>query len=139
VDLLVVLSATTLPQAPEVWELTDEHCGPHAVALSLAKLASRARWRRRLLYSTVEHRDGWLAVFRAACFGEAPALRVYVFRRVAGSAPAPDAALSAGRPASGSNPFTSAVRVRRRGIGTLVTKLRRLVIAEWRLRRGSGR
>jgi hypothetical protein len=107
------------------------------VIAQLAALASRPRWRARLLYSTAEHRAQWLALFAAACFGEDLPLRAYVFRRT----PALLAA-SPVHPAQRPAPSLQTARrprVRRRRLAALVTKARRLVQAEWRLARTRGR
>lgn len=134
-ERVVALSAVAAPPSAPGWKLAGEHPGPHPVALALARIASRPRWRRRLLYSTSEHREQWLALFRAACFGEQPALRLYVYER---TAPATGPPVQWASPA-GRSPFQPAVRIPRSRIGTVATKLRRLVRAEWRLARGSGR
>jgi hypothetical protein len=139
-----------VPKAPSEWTLADEQPGTNATLSRLAALASRPRWRNRLLYSTTEHRDGWLAVFRAGCFGDDVPLRVYVFRREAPQSQAasrviaepasasPVAVIRTSRPAP---PLANvaAIRVRRRRVGTLATKLRRLISAEWQLFRARGR
>jgi len=132
-QFVVVLSSAAVPPAPTGWGLVAELAGPHRVVLGLAELGSRPRWRRRLLYSTSEEREHWLDLFRAGCFGDDPALRVYVYERAS-----PLAVVALERPPAprGRGP---AVAVRRRPIGALVTKLRRLVSAEWRLLRGRGR
>jgi hypothetical protein len=146
-EWVIVLGSPGVPESPADWTLEGEYPGPHPVLLALASLASKPRWRRRLLYSTAEHREQWLAVFRAGCFGDDPALRVYVFRRTAprtdehphDALEASDAGGSAGGVEHASqNPFQPPVRVRRRSVGTLVTKVRRLITAEWKLARNRG-
>ena len=133
---VIALAAVVVGQPPEDWKLSREEPGPTPVLLRLAARASRPRWRARLLYSTVEHRDQWLAVFRAGCFGDSQQLRLYVFERVApgGASELPAAKLSAG-----ASPFAPPLRIRRRRIGAFATKLRRLIRAETRLTRGTGR
>ena len=132
-EWVVVLGSPALPEAPPEWSLVAEYPGPHPVVLGLARIAGRARWRRRLLYSTSEHREQWLSVFRAGCFGEDLPLRVYVLRREP-----PLAEATGQRPASLTLPARG-LRLRRARTGTLVTKLRRLLRAEWLLFRGHGR
>ncbi|HUB76667.1 MAG TPA: glycosyltransferase [Solirubrobacteraceae bacterium] len=134
-ETVVVLASAGVPAAPEGWQLVAETPGPHRAVLALAGVASGRRWRRMLLYSASEHRDNWLAVFRAGCFGEDPARRVYTYRR--------DVPLEADRPpaavAARSASEAPRLAVRRRRIGSLATKLRRLLRAEWALLRGRGR
>jgi hypothetical protein len=132
-ELVVVLAPADAPPPPAGWRLVGEEPGPHRVMLALARIASAPRWRRRLLYSTAEHRERWLAVFRAACFGDDPALRVYIYAR---EQPAAGAALTS--PAV-SRPHNPRVNVAGRRLGALITKLRRLAKAEWALLRGRGR
>lgn len=149
-EWVIVLASVVVPKAPSEWTLADEQPGTNATLFRLAALASRPRWRNRLLYSTTEHRDGWLAVFRAGCFGDDVPLRVYVFCREAPPSQAasrviaepasasPVAVIRTSRPAP---PLANvaAIRVRRRRVGTLATKLRRLIWAEWQLFRARGR
>jgi hypothetical protein len=152
IEWVVLLAGAAVPGAPEEWALVGEYPGPHPALLRLARLASRPRWRRHLLYSTSEYRSQWLAVFRAGCFGDQPALRVYVFQRVRPAA-GPD---GESRPTAGpagadaprvpgvpgpirASPFQPAVRIRRHRLAALVTKLRRLVRVEWLLLRGRRR
>jgi hypothetical protein len=136
-EWVVLLSSPAVPEPAPEWALAGEFPGPHPVIAQLAALASRPRWRARLLYSTSEHRAQWLALFAAACFGEDQPLRVYVFRRTPALAPV-SPALAARRPAP-SLQATRRPRVRRRRLGALATKARRLVQAEWRLARTRGR
>jgi hypothetical protein len=85
-----------------------------------------------LLYSTVEHRANWIAVFRAGAFGDSTPLRIYAYR-----AEHPRAVeRSAQRPEQRSGGLP---RLRRRRVGELATKLRRLLRAEWALLRARGR
>lgn len=133
-ELVIIAGTAATPPATDGWSLAAELAGPQRVMLALADRASRPRWRRRLLYSTSEHRDHWLSVFRAACFGEDPAFRVYVYER---EAPLALHALEPRRGAVARRGLAPGSRGRR--LGTLATKLRRLVVAEWRLLRGRGR
>ncbi len=133
-EWVVLLASPRLPQVPAGWALTREHPGPHPVLEHLAALASRPRWRRRLLYSTSEHREQWLAVFRAGCFGEQQPLRVYVFGRTSPLAPSPGDAAARERQAD-ALPSRRRVSPRRHRVGALVTKARRLMRAEWQLLR----
>ena len=134
-ELVVVLAAGLPPAAAPGWQLIREEPGPQPVLLELARLASAPRWRRRLLYSTSEHPAQWLAVFRAGAFGDDGSLRVYAFRAERPRAIEP-AALPAALPPSRLRP---APAPRRRRIGPLATKLRRLLRAEWGLFRTRGR
>jgi len=131
-ELVLVLGTVTPPSGAAGWQLIREEPGPHPVLLRLARIASGPRWRRRLLYSTSEHRERWLAIFRAGAFGDETPLRVYAFR-----AEHPRAVERAADPTPASNP--SLPRLRRRRVGALTTKLRRLVRAEWALFRTRGR
>lgn len=133
-ELVFVLATSAVPPTPAGWRFAAEHAGPDRVMLALADLGSRPRWRQRLLYSTSEHREQWLGVFRAACFGDDPAYRLYVYERVS---PLPTRALEPRASAAG--PANPAPAARGRRIGALATKLRRLVVAEWELLRGRGR
>jgi hypothetical protein len=131
-ELVLVLAAIAPPPAPDGWQLIREEPGPHPILLRLARLASRPRWRARLLYSTVEHRANWIAVFRAGAFGDSTPLRIYAYR-----AEHPRAVeRSAQRPEQRSGGLP---RLRRRRVGELATKLRRLLRAEWALLRARGR
>lgn len=132
-EWVLLLASPRIPRSPAGWALVGEHPGPHPVLARLAQLASRPRWRRRLLYSTSEHREQWLAVFRAGCFGEQQPLRVYVFRRTPPLA-LPAAPEAIGRPPA-ARPSRRPPRLRRHRIGSLVTKARRLIRAEWQLAR----
>jgi hypothetical protein len=135
-ELVVVLApAAPPPQAPAGWQLIREEPGPQPVMLDLARLAGRPRWRRRLLYSTTEYAPEWLAVFADAAFGDEGSLRVYAFRsdrpRPIEAAPAPGGAAP--------KRLNPPLAPRRRRVGPLVTKLRRLLRAEWALFRSRGR
>jgi len=148
-EWVLVLGGAVVPTAPEPWRLVEEAPGANAALSELAELASRRRWRKRLLYTTTEHRDDWIAVFRAGCFGEDPPVRVYVFQRerhhgvatrVAAesvSAPAVGVVRTIRRSPPVAGPLK--IKVRRRRLGSLVTKLRRLTRAEWLLFRARGR
>jgi hypothetical protein len=146
-EWVLVLASAVVPDVPAEWTLVDEQPGTNAALSRLAALASQRRWRSRLLYTTSEHRDGWLAVFRAGCFGDDVPLRVYVLRRptprlrasrAAVAKPTPPSPVGSVRPAPS---FASErpVAIRRRRVGTLATKLRRLIRAEWLLFRARGR
>jgi hypothetical protein len=135
-EWVFVLADATPPQPTAGWTLVGEYAGPDPVVLGLARLASRARWRRRLLYSTVEHRDDWLALFAASAFGDDGPFRIYAFRRT-DPTPAERWIASATQPPP--SPFKPPLRIPRRRLGSLVTKLRRLVRAEWLLFRTRGR
>jgi hypothetical protein len=135
-EWVFVLAGAAPPLPAAGWTLIGEHAGPDPVVLGLARLASRPRWRRRLLYSTVEHRDAWLALFAASAFGDGGPLRIYAFRRT-DPPPAEGWIASATQPPP--SPFQPPMRIRRRRLGTLVTKLRRLIRAEWLLFRTRGR
>jgi hypothetical protein len=130
-EWVLLLCGPAVPDAADGWELAAEYPGPHPVVARLARVASRPRWRRRLLYSASEHREQWLALFRAGCFGEDQPLRVYVFRRTTDAEPA--AVEGSSRALA---PASHRLRLRRRRVAALTTKLRRLVRAEWRLARG---
>ena len=131
-ELVLVLGATAQPPAPDGWQLIREEPGPHPVLLRLARLASRPRWRARLLYSTVEHRANWIAVFRAGAFGDGTPLRIYAYRA--------EHPRAVERPAQRPQPRADGLpRLRRRRVGELATKLRRLLRAEWALLRARGR
>ena len=138
-EWVVLLDSPVVPPVPTGWALLGEYPGPQRVIARLAALASRPRWRRRLLYSTSQYREQWLAVFRAGCFGDDLPLRVYVFHRADAQrrAPAEDSrqeVIDSHGPAPAS-PAGPAIRVPRRRFATLVTKARRLIQAEWRLAR----
>jgi hypothetical protein len=135
---VVILTGAGVPAAGEGFALVDERPGPHPVVLALARIGSRRGWRRTLGLSTLEYRERWLALFAAACFGDDPALRVYVFKR-ANAAPAPSAEAKPNVIARPTGRRPRKLRVRRRRFGALVTKARRLVWAEWELRRRRGR
>jgi hypothetical protein len=135
-EWVFVLAGTAPPQPAAGWTLIGEYAGPDPVVLGLARLASRPRWRRRLLYSTVQHRDDWLALFAASAFGDDGPLRIYAFRRT-DPPPAEGWIASATQPPP--SPFQPPLRIPRRRLGSLVTKLRRLVRAEWLLFRARGR
>ncbi|HEX2702335.1 MAG TPA: glycosyltransferase [Solirubrobacteraceae bacterium] len=148
-EWVIVLASVVLPEAPPGWSLVDEQPGTNGALARLAALASRPRWRNDLLYSTTEHRDGWLAVFRAGCFGDEVPLRVYVFRRAAGppadsraavtpTSASPDGVAGTTRPAP-AVADARAIKLRRHRLGTVATKLRRLIRAEWLLFRARGR
>lgn len=150
-EWVLVLASAAMPDAPPPWRLVDEQPGANAALTALASLASRQRWRNRLRYTTTEHREDWLSVFRAGCFGDDVPLRVYVFRRDS-RRPGSSARQVVPNPAHGSPvgvvrttrpapPLanTPAIRARRRRFGTFATKLRRLVKAEWLLFRARGR
>jgi hypothetical protein len=138
-EWVALLGPPAVPLAPADWTLTEEQPGPHPALLRFAALAGRPRWQRLLLYSTTEHRDHWLAVFRAACFGEDLPLRVYVFHRDPPLPPLPPPAQPPSRPAGNdARPKRRAPRIRRRRLGALATKARRLIVAEWHLARGRG-
>jgi hypothetical protein len=85
-----------------------------------------------LLYSTVEHRANWIAVFRAGSFGDGTPLRVYAYRAEHPRAVEP----SAGHPEQRSGDLP---RLRQRRVGEFATKLRRLLRAEWALLRARRR
>ncbi len=131
-ELVLVLAAIAPPRAPDGWQLIREEPGPHPVLLRLARLASRPRWRARLLYSTVEHRANWIAVFRAGAFGDGTPLRVYAYRAEHPRAVERSAQLRQQR-------SDGLPRLRRRRVGELATKLRRLLRAEWAILRARGR
>jgi hypothetical protein len=138
-EWVVLLDSPVVPQAPPGWALLGEYPGSHPVIARLAGLASRPRWRRRLLYSTSEYREQWLAVFRAGCFGDDLPLRVYVFRRAEAQRRAPTGDSSQpvidSRDATPASPPGPAIHVPHRRFATLATKARRLIQAEWRLAR----
>jgi hypothetical protein len=134
-EWVVVLASPAVPSAPAEWTLIGEHPGPHPALWRFAALAGRPRWQRLLLYSTTEHRDQWLAVFRAGCFGEDLPLRVYVFHRDPPLPPSAVAGPSSPPAGDGSRPAGRAPRIRRRRVGALATKARRLIAAEWHLAR----
>ncbi len=136
-EWVVILAGAAAPTPPSEWSLVDEQPGTDPTLTSLAALASRRRWRRLLLYSTVEHREGWLAVFRAGGFGETGGLRVYTFRRDSPRTGTPGP--TPPRATASLTPYAPSVHVRRARLGALVTKLRRLVRAEWLLFRTRGR
>lgn len=147
-EWIVVLAGPLAPETTEEWRLIEERPGPHPTLLALAALASRPRWRRRLLYSTIEHRSNWLAVFAAGCFGDDGQLRVYLLARATGARsraaePPPPEVGPGGSPAESrrlpASRYAPALHLRRARLGPLVTKLRRLIRAEWLLRRGRGR
>lgn len=137
-EWLILLAPAAIPAAAEGWVLKDERPGPHPAALRLAAVASRRRWLHALGYSALEHRDQWLAVFRAACFGDDPQLRLYVFQRTNPLAPSERRGGSV-TAADAADARRRSVRVRRRKIGALATKARRLVWAELELRRCGNR
>ena len=134
-ELVVVLASASPPPAPPGWQLIREEPGPQPALLRLARVASTPRWRRRLLYSTTEHAAEWLAVFRAGAFGDDGPLRVYAFRAERPRAVEPTSEREAPQPSR----FRPALAPRRRRIGPLTTKLRRLMRAEWALFRARGR
>jgi hypothetical protein len=135
-EWVVLLGSPATPHTPADWALVSEHPGPHPALCRFAARASRPRWQRLLLYSASEHRDDWLAVFRAGCFGEDLPLRVYVFHRDPPLLPVNDTPLR--RPASSPRPPRPGPRIRRRRLGALATKARRLIAAEWHLARSRG-
>jgi hypothetical protein len=147
-DWIVLLAGPAVPDLPGEWRLIEERPGPHPALLALAARASRPRWRRRLLYSTIEHRSNWLAVFAAGCFGDDGRLRVYLLQRATpaqarAAGPPPPAVAPSGSPAESSrlpaSRYAPALHLRRARLGPLVTKFRRLIRAEWLLLRGRGR
>ena len=132
-ELVFVLSPAAPPEEIHGWTLLEEQPG---LAVSLERLmavGSSPKWQRVLSFSTLEHRDHWLATLQAGCFDGPARLRVYVLRR--------DVALAAATPRfeeatpQASRPVVPAWRpaVNRSRIGPLVTKASRLVRAEWYL------
>jgi hypothetical protein len=132
-EWVVLLSSPATPPAATGWSLVSEQPGPHPALCRFATLAGRPRWQRLLLYSTSEHRGEWLAVFRAGCFGEDLPLRVYVFHRDTPLPPLPHTPLQP--PPGTPRPPRAVPRIRRRRLGALATKTRRLIAAEWHLAR----
>jgi hypothetical protein len=134
-EWVVVLTPEPVPRIHSGWRVVDERPGVHPVLQRLAGLASRRRWRKRLGYSTSEHRDEWRAVMEAGCFGE-DTLRLYVLRR---DEPLPAAPQRWSVPAAGVRPGDAppwhAPMQRSRRLSALATKAMRLVRAEWHLLR----
>jgi hypothetical protein len=124
----VLVSAGTRPPAePAGWRLALELPAVTPALERFARAAGR-RWNTIVARSTVEHRESWLAVFRAACFGEEMPRRVYALRR--DEPLAPEGEISAAL-----DPRRGPRAPRRRVLGPLATKAFRLLRAEWHLRR----
>ncbi len=131
-EYVIVLTAPGAPPPErDDWVLVEEHPGPAEAVERLAQVASRPRFRRRLAYSTLEHRGRWLAALEAGCFDGPCRLRVYVLRR---DPPRPPAT---GRWREGvtSRPTQPPFKppVSRARLGPLLTKGSRLLRAEWHL------
>jgi Glycosyl transferase family 2 len=146
-EWVVLLTDDLSPQPAADWELECELPGPNPVIHRLAKIAGRTRWRRAIGYTTSENHDRWLAMMAASAFGTNTPLRLYVFRRHP-SRPAPPSRWC--DPATGEplgehgdgeeivRPAAPRWRVpqqRANRLGASLTKLSRLVRAEWYLHR----
>lgn len=145
-EWVLLLTRDLSPRAEPGWELERELPGPDPTIHALAKIAGRARRRRAIGYATSEDSEHWLAVMAAGAFGESTPLRLYVFRRDT-PRPAPPCRWCdpvtgepLGERGSGEITRPTAPRWRaplRRGsrFGALLTKLIRLLRAEWHLKR----
>jgi hypothetical protein len=142
---VVLLSGESTPQIGSGWRLQCELPGPNPVLQGLLKITRRRRWRARVGYSTSEEREQWLGLMRSGAFGESTPLRLYVFERERPLEPAPwrwrDPLSGEELAANGSGEITPPTPPRRRSplrranrVGALLTKLSRLIRAEWYLR-----
>ena len=130
------------PSAPDErlhgWSLIEERPGLATVIERLAEIGSSRRWQRRLAYSTLEHREHWLAALQAGCFYGPSRLRVYVLRRDSPLARTPSrwrSAESSSAEATARQPIPPHWNrpVSRARVAPLLTKATRLVRAEWYL------
>ncbi len=138
-EFVFLLSPRGPTEEPDGWSLVEEQPGLAAMIERLAAIGSSRRWRRLLSYSTLEHRERWLATMEAACFDAPARLRVYVLRR---ETPLP-ASPSRWRNETSDDPAGAGARrplaprwrrpSRRARVGPLVTKASRLIRAEWYL------
>jgi hypothetical protein len=138
-EFVFLLSPTPPSEELNGWSLVEEQPGMAGTVERLAAIGSSRRWRRLLLYSTLEHRGHWLATMQAACFDGPARLRVYVLRRETPLPASPTRWRSATRgesaDAGARRPLAPRWRrpIRRARVNPLLTKASRLVRAEWYL------
>jgi hypothetical protein len=137
-EWVVLASTDTAPALSAGWSIVDELPGTHPVCWRLTARASRGRLRRALGHSTTEHREHWLRMLQAACFGDEPAFRIYVLRRGQPLRATPErwSDASSEPRAPRWQPPLGGPGVR---LGGVATKALRLVRAEWALRRSPRR